>query len=76
MTLARWPNDGFAKIAATRTAPETSTAASSASWKTVSTTRRPARAVENTGDIWVHGYWAWDWANSYEQIASIDLASG
>ena len=23
-------------------------------------------------DIWVHGYWAYDWANSYERIASID----
>jgi Right handed beta helix region/GH141 insertion domain len=24
-------------------------------------------------DIWVHGYWAWDWANSYERVASLDL---
>ena len=24
-------------------------------------------------DIWVHGYWAYDWANSYERIASIDV---
>ena len=23
-------------------------------------------------DLWVHGYWAYDWANSYERIASID----
>ena len=23
--------------------------------------------------VWVHGYWAWDWANSYERIESIDL---
>ena len=23
-------------------------------------------------DIWVHGYWAYDWANSYEHVASID----
>ena len=24
-------------------------------------------------DIWIHGYWAYDWANSYERIASIDV---
>ncbi|HSZ56978.1 MAG TPA: right-handed parallel beta-helix repeat-containing protein, partial [Tepidisphaeraceae bacterium] len=23
-------------------------------------------------NIWVHGYWAYDWANSYERVASID----
>ncbi|MFR5072344.1 MAG: right-handed parallel beta-helix repeat-containing protein [Bianqueaceae bacterium] len=21
-------------------------------------------------DIWVHGYWSWDWANSYERVAA------
>jgi hypothetical protein len=26
-------------------------------------------------DIWVHGYWAWDWANSYEKVESIDRES-
>ena len=24
-------------------------------------------------NVWVHGYWAWDWANSYERMESIDL---
>lgn len=24
-------------------------------------------------DVWLHGYWAWDWANSYEAVAAIDL---
>ncbi|MCL1793157.1 MAG: right-handed parallel beta-helix repeat-containing protein [Oscillospiraceae bacterium] len=27
-------------------------------------------------DILVHGYWSWDWANSYEKIAEIDKKSG
>jgi hypothetical protein len=26
-----------------------------------------------TNDLWVHGYWSWDWANSYERVGSIDL---
>jgi hypothetical protein len=27
-------------------------------------------------DLWVHGYWCWDWANSYERVASMDPATG
>jgi hypothetical protein len=30
------------------------------------------RQWRDTRDVWVHGYWAYDWANSYEHIASID----
>src|SRR6185503_13052282 len=33
---------------------------------------RPRR-WQDTGDLWVHGYWAYDWANSYEKVASLDL---
>ena len=32
---------------------------------------RPKR-WQKTDDIWMHGYWTWDWANSYEQISTID----
>jgi len=32
---------------------------------------RPTRWAPSD-DIWVHGYWAYDWANSYERIAAID----
>jgi hypothetical protein len=33
---------------------------------------RPRR-WQDTSDLWVHGYWSWDWANSYERVASLDL---
>jgi len=33
---------------------------------------RPRR-WQKTGDLWVHGYWAWDWANSYERVTVLDL---
>ncbi len=32
---------------------------------------RPSRWAPSD-DVWVHGYWAYDWANSYERIAAID----
>lgn len=30
----------------------------------------------DSDDILVHGYWSWDWANSYEKIAATDKNSG
>ena len=32
---------------------------------------RPARWAPSD-DIWVHGYWAYDWANSYERVCRLD----
>ena len=32
---------------------------------------RPDRWAESE-DIWVHGYWTWDWADQYLQVAGID----
>lgn len=32
---------------------------------------RPNR-WQDVSDLWVHGYWAWDWANSYERVAELD----
>jgi hypothetical protein len=32
---------------------------------------RPSR-WKDTGDLWVHGYWSWDWANSYERVTKLD----
>jgi len=27
-------------------------------------------------DVWMHGYWGWDWANSYEAVCARDASSG
>ena len=35
---------------------------------------QPAR-WQDSDDIWVHGYWTWDWAESYEHVATIDRAT-
>lgn len=76
MTLARWPNEGeFERIAGF---PETSGKGDDHGGKIGDLPsgffyagERPNRWRE-VGEAWVHGYWAWDWANSYERIASID----
>jgi len=76
MTLARWPNDGFVKIASI---PQDQTEGDGHGGKLGKLPAgfhyegdRPA-TWRSLNDIHVHGYWAWDWANSYERIASIDL---
>ena len=78
MTLARWPNAGqWATIA--RVPPETaqdddhgrSIGALASGFHVDSD--RPFR-WQPSGRVWVHGYWAWDWANSYERVEAFDAA--
>ncbi len=77
MTLARWPNEGaFEKIAGI---PESSSGNDEHGGKIGAlpdgfffSGDRPQRWRDPT-NMWVHGYWSWDWANSYERIASLDL---
>ncbi|MDA0335838.1 MAG: right-handed parallel beta-helix repeat-containing protein, partial [bacterium] len=79
MTLARWPNTGapepFVHIAGF---PEgkgsddghgTQLGQLAAGFTYEGD--RPQRWAPDD-DVWVHGYWAYDWANSYERIAAID----
>jgi hypothetical protein len=78
MTLARWPNAGeWERI---RDFP-TDDVADDGHGTTIGALEagfyyqggRPAR-WKDTGNIWLHGYWAYDWANSYERIAELDPA--
>jgi hypothetical protein len=78
MTLARWPNEGeWQKIAGF---PEGAGKGDDHGGKIGGladgffyTGDRPA-AWRASPDIWVHGYWSWDWANSYERVERLDLS--
>jgi hypothetical protein len=74
MTLARWPNDSFVKIAGYTEGKDDGHGSSLGELSGGFNYEgdRPNR-WKDASDIWVHGYWAYDWANSYEHIASIDL---
>jgi hypothetical protein len=75
MTLARWPNQGeFAQISGY---PEAADRKDEHGGKLGElsdgffyTGERPGR-WQDTSAVWVHGYWAYDWANSYEKVASL-----
>lgn len=76
MTLARWPNEGaFAEIAGFPEAGAENDGHGGLIGKLENgftyAGDRPRR-WRNPSDLWVHGYWAWDWANSYERVELLD----
>jgi len=77
MTLARWPNAGeWALIAGFPAARAQDDGHGGKIGQLAEgfhySGDRPAR-WRDANDVWVHGYWAWDWANSYERVTALDL---
>lgn len=64
MQISRWPNKGFETIV--------NTPAGKDGGKFTYSKDRP-KLWAKSDDIWLHGYWTWDWADSYVKIKSIDL---
>lgn len=64
MTLARWPNDGWLKI---KDVPKGQDGG-----QFTFEEDRPTGWKESD-DIWVHGFWTRDWADSYERIKTLDV---
>ena len=72
LPLARWPNQGFVHVVKTGgepTAPGGSVNAFTG--RIFYDGDRPERWKDDK-DILLYGYWYWDWADSYERVASID----
>ncbi|MHC4118189.1 MAG: right-handed parallel beta-helix repeat-containing protein, partial [Planctomycetota bacterium] len=73
MMPARWPNEGFVKIAGL-VEPDTVNVRGTKGSKTgkfMYDGDRPKRWAEES-DIWVHGYWFWDWSDERHKVESID----
>ena len=79
MEVARWPNNDFVTIKAAAEALPEGDGHGGPIGKIEAgffyDGDRPAR-WKSLDDVWIHGYWAWDWANSYERIASFDPETG
>jgi len=74
-TLARWPNEGFVEIAgypASGRLPDRHGGSLGKLSEGFHYSGDRPKRWQASDDIWVHGYWAWDWANTYERVASID----
>ncbi len=63
MQLARWPNAGWVKIAGVPGGKDGGRFGYDGD--------RPKRWLD-ADDVWVHGFWTHDWADTYERVASID----
>jgi hypothetical protein len=76
MTVARWPNNDFQKIAGSPDSARDEHGGTLGKLAAgfIYEGDRPQRWAD-TNDIWIHGYWAYDWANSYEHVAGIDTQS-
>lgn len=73
MELARWPNSGFVRIVdvVEKDGHKIHGIAGSKTGKFVYEGDRPRRWVGEK-EVWLHGYWFWDWADAFQQAAAID----
>lgn len=83
MPLARYPNDGWLTIASVpQTGPQMLNPGLDRDTSAVPRGRhfgrftypgdRP-RGWKSDSEIWVHGYWTWDWSDQYLRVDRIDL---
>ncbi len=76
MPLARWPNDGFTHIVdvvGSTVFKSHGIPGTKEGWFTYQD-ERPTRWVDEP-DVWLHGYWFWDWRDAFAQVDSIDTTT-
>ena len=75
-TLARWPNTGewehIAGFPSSGAIPDSEGGTKGSLTNGFNYSGDRPNTWSETGNIWVHGYWCRDWADTYEQVASID----
>lgn len=74
MTLSRWPNEGFVRIKEVLevTPVDVRGTKGDKGGKFVYEEDRASRWLGEK-DLWLHGYWFWDWSDQRMQVASIDI---
>jgi hypothetical protein len=73
MTVARWPNQGFIKIAQVLGKTPVDVRGTKGCAEGIFTYEgdRPRRWAGEK-DVWLHGYWFWDWADQRQRVEAID----
>ena len=73
MTVARWPNDGFTQIVdvVEYDGHNIHGGKGSKVGKFIYQGDRPERWADEK-DLWLHGYWFWDWSEQRQKVESID----
>lgn len=73
MRIARWPNEGFVKMVEVLGPTPRDVRGTKGCAEGIFSYEgdRPRRWAEEA-DIWLHGYWFWDWADQRQKVDSID----
>jgi len=73
LTLARWPNEGFTKIVGLVGGDPVDVRGTKGDkiGKFMYEGDRPNR-WKDENDLWVHGYWFWDWSDERHRVESVD----
>lgn len=73
MTLSRWPNEGFVRITDLVGGDPVDVRGTKGDkiGKFMYEGDRPKRWIGEK-DVWVHGYWFWDWSDQRHKVESID----
>jgi hypothetical protein len=66
LTIARWPNEGWAHIAGIPAEAE---------GVFLYGEDAPVAQWAEPGKAWVHGYWTWPWADSHERVRAVDTST-
>ena len=76
MTLSRWPNEGFVRIKDVLevTPVDVRGTKGDKGGKFVYEEDRASRWLGEK-DLWLHGYWFWDWSDQRMQVESIDTGN-
>jgi hypothetical protein len=73
MRIARWPNEGFVKIVqVSGTTPVNVRGTKGCAEGIFSYEGDRPRRWAKEKDVWLHGYWFWDWADQRQKVESID----
>lgn len=76
MRIARWPNEGFTKIASVREPGNGESDRNQPPRRPVFTAATDRAKRWTSGTAWLYGYWKYDWADETIQIHAIDPATG
>lgn len=73
LTLARWPDEGFVTVAGLAGGEPMRVHGRDGNreGRLLYSGDRPSRWSDEP-DVWLHGYWFWDWSDGYQKVASID----
>jgi hypothetical protein len=80
MTIARWPNEGFVHVAGVTDEEPVDVRGTKGSkapkfiYDEKELGDRPQRWAQEQ-DLWIHGWWFWDWAEGRQPLESIDTVN-